>query len=280
MKKVLMATVAMFAFSSAAIAGGIEVTETEVVLEAFPQIVTSPVVGGSIDLEFAENADGEFAATTTFAAGIVTPGLAFGEIGVESVDGNTFEINKWYFGALFGSSGTVSFGDHDGGVFVEAYSDYSTVATPAIAEALIVTAGDSQVALGFTDITNDITDVSNIQAAYTIDTGVSLTTVSVDYNFDTEEFVVGSRTSDVELGPVSLGSTVSYASASEVIAYEIDATMSYGLTAYVNGDNDDAFRNVGAGYVRDINNLTVFADVNYDLNAEEFTPKAGISFNF
>lgn len=280
MKKVLLATAAMFAFSSAAIAGGVDTTEGDSDLVMVSPLVMPTTLGGSIEVEIAENAAGDFAATTTFNAGIVAPGLAFGEIGVESVDGNTFEVNKWYIGTTLGSVGTVSFGDHDGGVFVESYSDYSTIAEPAMEEALIVSAGAAAVAVGFTDISSDVTDVSNVQGAYTLDAGIAAVTVSADYNFNDEEYAIGTRTSGIELGPVALGSTLSYASATETLAYEMDATMSYGLTAYVNGDDADALRNVGAGYTRDIGNLTVFTDVNYNIDTEELAPSAGITFSF
>ena len=281
MKRTLLATIASFVLSSAAFAGGLEKTapaaEVEVVNASDFRV--GPIVGGSIEVEIAENSAGDYAATTTFAAGIVTPGLTFGEIGVESIDGDTFEINKWYIGTSIGN-GTISFGDHDGGVFIESYSDYSNIASPEINEAIIVTYGDAAAALGFTDITTDVSDVRNIQGAYSLDAGLAFVTLSADYNFDAEDYSLGTRTEGVALGGVSLGSTLSYASATETIAYEVDATMSYGLTAYVNGDDADALRNVGAGYERGIGNLTLFANVNYDVNAEDFAPKAGVSFNF
>jgi hypothetical protein len=280
MKRVLLATVAMFGLSGAAFAGGLDVSEVEMDFVQVSQFSVGPVLSASIEVEVAENASGEYAAVTTFDVGIVTPGLMFGEIGVESVDGNTFEMNKWYFGAMFGESGTISFGDHDGGVFVESYSDYSSIAAPGINEAVILTYSNASAALGFTDITNDITDVSNVQGAYTLNTALASVTVSADYNFDTEEYALGSRVDGPQIGGVVLGSTLSYEGASETIAYEMDATMSYGLTVYINGDDTDALRNVGAGYEREIENLTVFANVNYDVNAEEFAPKAGVSFNF
>lgn len=281
MRRVLLATIASFALSSAVFAGSLDVAEPEVEIVNVSDFRVGPIVGGSIEVEITENSAGDYAAATTFAAGIVTPGLTFGEVGVESIDGKTFEISKWYFGtAIAGGAAAISFGDHNGGVFIESYSDYSNIATPDINEAIIVTYGNGSAALGFTDITANVADVSNIQGAYSLDAGLAAVTLSADYNFDTEDYSVGTRTDGVVLGKVSLGSTLSYASATETIAYEMDATMSYGLTAYVNGDDSDALRNVGAGYEREIGNLMVFADVNYDLNAEEFTPKAGVSFSF
>jgi hypothetical protein len=286
MKRILLSSVFAVTMATSAIAGGLDVAaETADVAIVSPNslvgpIVAGPMVGGSIEVEVAKNDAGEYAATTTFGAGIITPGLFFGEVAVESIDGDTFEVNTWYIGAAIGDHATLSFGDHDGGVFIGAYSDYATIADPEINEALIFTLGDASAALGFTDITNDVTDISNVQGAYTLDAGVAVVTVSADYNFNSEEFAIGTRTGGVAVGPVELGSTLSYFSETEVLAYEMDATMSYGLTAYVNGDNDDALRNVGAGYERSLGNLTIFANVNYDINAEEVEPKAGVSFNF
>jgi hypothetical protein len=279
MKRILLSSLFAITLSTGAIAGGLDVPAEENAVVIPATMTTWPVVTGSIEVEVAENSAGDYAATTTFSAGLVTSGLTFGEIGVESVDGDNFEINKWYIGAVIGNDNILSFGDHDGGVFIGAYSDYATIADPAINEALIVNVGNASAALGFTDIENDITDISNVQAAYEVDAGVALVTASVDYNVDTEEFTVGTRTDGVYIGTFALGSTLSYSTASEIIAYETDVTA-YGLTGYVNGDSDDALRNIGAGYARSIGNLDIFANVNYDVNVEEVTPKAGVSFNF
>jgi hypothetical protein len=279
MKRILLSSVFAITLSTGAIAGGLDVPAKESTVAIPTVLATGPIVTGSIEVEVAENDAGEYAATTTFGAGIVTPGLFFGELGVESIDGDTFEVNKWYIGAMIGDNATLSFGDHDGGVFIGAYSDYATIADPEINEALIFTLGDASAALGFTDITDDVSDISNVQGAYTLDAGVAVVTVSADYNFNTEEYTIGTRTNGVQLGVVSLGSTLSYSSASETLAYEMDAST-YGVTVYVNGDNDDALRNVGAGYNRALGNLTIFANVNYDVNTEKVAPKAGVSFNF
>jgi hypothetical protein len=285
MKRFLLSSVFAITLSTNAIAGGLDVAaETADVAVVSPSssvgpIVGGPMVGGSIEVEIAENDAGEYAATTTFGVGIVTPGLVFGEIGVESVDGDTFDVNKWYIGAAIGENATLSFGDHDGGVFIGAYSDYSNIADPEINEALMFTIGSASAALGFTDIENDITDISNVQAAYEFDASVAFVTASVDYNFNSDEFAIGTRTAGVNIGVVALGSTLSYASVSETLAYEMDATA-FGLTGYVNGDNDDSLRNFGVGYERGIGSLTIFANVNYDTNVEDVTSKAGVSFSF
>lgn len=276
MKSLVLSAVLIGMFSGVAFAGDLGGAGDDTAVT----YTKGPIIGGSIEVAVAENAAGDYAATTTFGASIAAPGLAFGEIGVESVDGNTFEVNKWYLGTTIGQNASVSFGDHDGGVFIEPYSGFSTVADPAISEALIVGVGSAAVAVGFTDIKSDITDVSNVQGAYAFDLGLAVATASADYNFNTEEYALGLRSEGLELAGVALGSTVSYQSSNEVFAYEMDATVINALTVYVNGDTDDALRNVGAGYERAMGSLTFNADVNYNIDAEEFAPSAGITFSF
>ena len=48
----------------------------------------------------------------------------------------------------------------------------------------------------------------------------------------------------VEVTGVALGTTVSYET--DTLAYELDSTVStYGLTTYINGDEDDLLENIG-----------------------------------
>lgn len=244
-----------------------------------PFAYSQSMMTGSIELEIAENAAGDYAAATTFGIGIVSPGLTFGQISLESTTGDSFEVNEWYIGTAISDLSSVSFGDHDGGVFVESYSDYSDIVEPEIGVSLISIVGDASAAIGFTDIKTDITDVSNIQLAYTLNTPVTGITASMDYNLDSEDYAIAGRIHGVEVASVLVGSTVSYENASEMIAYEVDATVQ-GLTAYVNGDKDDALKNVGAGYVTGYGSLEFAADVNYNIDTEEFSPRATITFNF
>lgn len=244
---------------------------------ALAEDLFKPTLNGSLEVEVAETEAGDYAASTTISVGLVTQGLTFGEVSVESVDKNTFTIDSWSFGVNTPFV-TVSFGDQDS-LFVEAYSDYSTIADPEIAESLVISAMGGSLAVGFTDITSDITDISQVQAAYELDAGIVALVTSVDYNVDTEDYAVGIRAKDVEMFNVGLGATISYASSDEVAAYELD-TGAFGLTTYINGDSDEAVRNIGAGYVYNLNNLQLAADVNYNIDTEETTPKTSVSFSF
>ena len=72
-------------------------------------------------------------------------------------------------------------------------------------------------------------------------------TASMDYNRTSEEYTWGARVDTAEVTGVALGTTVSYET--DTLAYELDSTVStYGLTTYINGDEDDLLENVGVGH--------------------------------
>ena len=230
------------------------------------------VLSGSIEIEVNKDAE----ATLTLGAGLSAGDLAFGSFNVESVDGGSFDIDQWQMGADVAGA-TLSFGDQDG-VFVEGENG-ATLAEPVMAESLKVSLGDAQVAVGLTDWNADITDVSNVQGAYTVGAGLVSVTASGDYNLDSEEYMLGGRADGVEVANIMLGSTLTYNSADEQVAYEVDGTM-MGVTAYLNGDDTDALQNVGASYDRTVAGLNLGTDLNYNLDTEEFTPSVTVGFSF
>ena len=227
---------------------------------------------GSMEVEV--NSDKE--ATLTLGAGLSAGDLAFGSFNVESVDGGSFTLDQWQIGADVAGA-TVSFGNQDG-VFVEGENG-ATLAAPAMEESLKVSVGDAQVAVGLTDWNADITDISNVQGAYTVGAGFASVTASGDYNLDSEEYMLGGRASGVEVANIMLGSTLTYGSADEKIAYEVDGTM-MNVTAYLNGDDTDALQNVGASYGRTVAGLDLGTELNYNLDSEEFTPSVTVGFSF
>jgi len=227
---------------------------------------------GSMEVEV--NSDKE--ATLTLGAGLSAGDLAFGSFNVESVDGGSFTLDQWQIGADVAGA-TVSFGNQDG-VFVEGENG-ATLAAPAMEESLKVSVGDAQVAVGLTDWNADITDISNVQGAYTVGAGFASITASGDYNLDSEEYMLGGRASGVEVANIMLGSTLTYGSADEKIAYEVDGTM-MNVTAYLNGDDTDTLQNVGASYGRTVAGLDLGTELNYNLDSEEFTPSVTVGFSF
>ena len=240
-------------------------------------VVPTPVLSGEVSLDFAETAAGDWGGAMGLDLGINASGLANVDLGFKAVDGGAVSLDTWTVGTEVGGVG-VALGD-DNGVFVGAEGE-QTLAAPAMTESVKVTVGDAAVAVGFTDWTADVTDISNIQGAYTIgDVAGLAVTASGDYNLDSENIVVGAKVGGLEVGPAALGGTVTYDVDASLFAFEGVANV-MGVTAYANGDQDDAFQNVGGEYTYNIGGAALTAGANYNIDTEDFAPTAGISFSF
>lgn len=244
---------------------------------------TAAELGGSVGVEFTENAAGNYVAETTLGFGATADtdaGLAFGGFTFESVDSGNLTVDEWQVGIALPVA-TLSFGDQ-GDIFVG--NDFEivggdTLANPASDHAsLIAEFGAAAVLVGFTDITTDLGDIENVQASYTVASGQIGVTAVGDYNIDSENWIVGAK-ADAKLGEVAVGGIVTYADATEVVAYEASAGYSF-VTAFVNGDDADALQNVGAGVAYDVNGLNLYAEGTYNIDAETNSVGAGVSFSF
>jgi hypothetical protein len=268
MRNVFMATVAAMAIGSAAVA------EEEAT-------VVAPLVGGSVAFEIAEDADGDMAGTTTLGLGINAEGLAFGGFELESVDGGTLEVDSWQIGTTALGFGTVSLGDQGdlmvGNDFEVVGGD--TLADPAENESVILDMGMAAVMVGFTDLSDDVTDIENVQGSYTMTLGGLALTAVGDYNIDSEDYVLGGHGAYLITEDIVLGGLVTYDSASEAVGYEASAGYSF-ATVFANGDDSDALQNVGAGVATELGGLGLYAEGAYNLDREEETFAAGLSFNF
>ncbi len=262
--KLLLSTVAAIALSGAAFAADF---------------------GGEVGAEVTKNGAGDYVATPTIELtfGHNTDGaIAFGGIGVEA-DDSDLVIDSWHVGVAFGAT-SLSFGDQGdlfsfGGLEVVGGE---TLTNPADDhESLIVRHGDFAGLVGFTDIGSDVSDVENVQIAYAHDYGTVNVVAAVDYNLNTEDYIVG-VTGDSNVTEVTnLAVTLTYA---DLLAYETVGTYEYteavSIAGFVNGDEDDAFQNIGAGIVYTQDGLKAFAEVGYNVDTEEATPAVGVSFSF
>ena len=236
-----------------------------------------PVISGEVSLDFAETTNNKYGGTMGLDLGVDVTGLATVDLDFSATDGNSVTLDNWTVGTTVAGVG-VAVGD-DNGVFVGAEGE-QTLAAPAMTESVKVTVGDAAVAVGFTDWTADITDISNIQGAYTINdvAGLSIT-ASGDYNMDSKNTVLGAAVGGLEVGPAALGGTVTYDVDGELFAFEGVANV-MGITAYANGDQNDAFQNVGGEYTYNFGGAALTAGANYNVDTEDFAPTAGISFAF
>ena len=249
---------------------------TTLVAMAFAGTAMAQTVSGEVTLDAAENAAGNWAVTTGFELGVNANGLGSVDLDFSATDGGSVTLENWTVGTTIGSV-DVAIGD-DNGLFPGAEGEH-TLAAPAMAESVKLSYGSAVVAVGFTDWTNDLTDIGNVQAAYTMPVGEMSVTAVGDYNINTENFVLGAAVSGINVASVGLGGSVTWDNDAEVFAYEAVANA-YGVTAYANGDNNDALQNVGGSYDYVLGGATLSAGANYDLDAKEFAPTVGVTFSF
>ena len=260
----------------AIIAAGLVATSTSAFAESTPVApAAGTTIGGEVSLDFSEQTSGDWGGTMGVDLDVDS---AAGGVALDfsATDGSNLTLDNWTVSTTVGALG-VAIGD-DNGVMPGAEGE-QTLAAPAMTESVQVTAGAATVALGFTDWTADITDISNIQGAYTLGVAGLDVTAAADYNLDSENTVLGAGVAGLDLGVASLGGAMTYDMDAEVFGYETVATTG-GVTAYLNGDDTDALQNIGGEYTMDVNGATFTAGANYNLDTEDFTPAAGLSFNF
>jgi len=245
-----------------------------------PAAPTGPVISGAVNLDFAETAGDNYGGTMGVELDIDAGSLATVDLDFSATDGSALTLDTWTVGTTVSGVG-LAFGD-DNNLMPETDANAAadgTLATPAMTESVAVSVGGASVALGLTDWTTDVTDISNIQGAYTIDMDRFAITGAMDYNMDSENTVFGGAVSGVDLGVATAGSALTYDTDAEVFAYEGTVAVN-SLTAYVNGTDADTLQHIGGEYTMDVAGAEFTAGVDYDTDAEDFTPSAGLSFNF
>ena len=261
MRTIVLAIVAAMATTSA-------LAETET--------PTAPILTGAVNLDFAETTAGKTAGTMGIELDFDAGDVATIDLDFKAADGTALTLDTWTIGTTVAGVG-VALGD-DNGLLPETGANASadgTLAKPAMTESLQVGVAGATVAVGLTDWTADVTDISNIQGAYTLG-NVSL---SGDYNMDSDNTVLGASVAGIDLGLVSAGSALTYDVDAETFAYE-GSVATGGLSAYLNGTDDNRLQNIGGEYEVDVNGATFTAGANYDLDDEDLTPTASLSFNF
>jgi hypothetical protein len=268
MRNVFITTIAALAIAGAAQAED-TVTKTQTP-------VMGPVLSGELSLDFAETTNNNYGGTFGLDLGIDVQGLATVDLDFEVDEAGNGSLADWTVGTTVGGLGVAA--GTDNGVMPGAEGE-QTLAAPVMTESVAVTAGGASVALGFTDWNTDITDISNVQGAYTMGVAGIDVTAAADYNMDSENTVLGAGVSGLDLGVAALGGAMTYDMDAEVFGFEAVATTG-GLTAYLNGDDTNRLQNIGGEYTMDVNGATIAAGANYDTDTKDLTPTLGLSFNF
>jgi hypothetical protein len=272
MRITTIATAALVALSSATLAQA----ETAVV-EATPAV---PVITGAVNLDFAETSAGKTAGTMGIELDIDAGDVATVDLDFKATDGNALTLDTWTVGTTIGAVG-LAFGD-DNGLLPETGVNTAadgTLAKPAMTESLALSFGNASVAVGLTDWTTDVSEVSNLQGAYTVDAGIVDVTASADYNRTTENTVLGAEVGGLDLGMMTAGGMMTYDTDAEDWAFE-GSVATGGLSAYINGTDDNRLQHIGGEYVLTYAGAELSAGVDYDTDAKDWKPTAGLSFNF
>ena len=251
---------------------------TTTALVMFAGTAMAADLGGEITVDIEENAAGDWGATTSFDLGISAGEIATARMDfVIDADGDV-NLDEYAIGTEI-SGATLSFGDQ-GNAWV-ASEDGATIADPAMNESFMVSAQGATMAFGWTDIGTDVTEIENVQGKYgmTIGAGTAHVEAAGDYNFNSENWTIGSRADLFINETIAAGTVVTYGSADEKFAFESDVTA-FGVTAYLNGDQDDMAQNVGGSYTYNLSGVELGAGVNYNIDSEELKPTASVAFAF
>ena len=271
MRTIVLAIVAAMAATSALAEDTVTKTQTPVM---------GPVLSGAVNLDFAETAAGKTAGTMGIELDVDAGSLATVDLDFKGADGSSLTLDTWTVGTTVAGVG-VALGD-DNGLLPETSANASadgTLAKPAMTESVALTFGSASVVVGLTDWTTDVTEVSNLQGAYTVDAGIVDVTASADYNRTTENTVIGGEVSGLDLGMMTAGGMVTYDTDAEDWAFE-GSVATGGLEAYINGSDDNRLQHIGGEYVLNYAGAELSAGVDYDTDAKDWKPTAGISFNF
>jgi hypothetical protein len=263
MKNSILSVVAVFSMATAAFA------ESDAA-------VYGPVISGEVSLDFSETANNNYGGGMSVDLDVSAGSLATVALGFTAVDGAAVSLDTWTVGMSVNGV-DVAIGDENG-VMPGAEGEH-TLTAPAMTESVQVSTGAAAVAIGFTDWTTDVSDISNVQGAYTLGTALANLTVAADYNIDSKNTVLGAGIGGVDVGELSLNGAVSYDVDAEVFGFETWTTIG-GTTVYFNGDDTEVFQNIGGSYEVNVAGATLSAGANYDLVAKDIAPTVGLSFNF
>ena len=265
MRTIVLAIVAAMATTSA-------LAETET--------PTAPILTGAVNLDFAETTAGKTAGTMGIELDFDAGDVATIDLDFKAADGTALTLDTWTIGTTVAGVG-VAIGD-DNGLLPETSANASadgTLAKPAMTESVALSFGSASVVVGLTDWTTDVTEVSNLQGAYTVDAGIVDVTASADYNRTTENTVIGGEVSGLDLGMMTAGGMVTYDTDAEDWAFE-GSVATGGLSAYINGSDTNKLQHVGGEYTMNVAGAELSAGVDYDTDAKDWKPTAGLSFNF
>lgn len=250
----------------------------------FAGVTQAATITGTVEVDITENSSNDYISTETIKLGIAgDSGVAFGSINVKTNASDQVVLDEYSIGANLTDQASVSYGDQ-GDIFIGGGLETvgaNTIANPSDAgESIILNVRKLSLRGKFSDTDTDISDFDTVQAKYT--TTVSKFTVgaSVDHTIATDDNIYAGSVAFALNESASLSTVATHdASLTDEVAYESILSVG-GLSAYVDGNEADWSKNVGAGYKGTWKDLGYYVEANYNLDTEETTPAMGVSVAF
>ena len=250
----------------------------------FAGVTQAATISGTVEVDITENSSNDYISTESIKLGIAgDQGVAFGSIKVKTNTSDQFVLDEYQIGANITETTSVSYGEQSD-IFIGGGLETvgaNTIANPSDAgESIILNVNNLSLRGKFTDTDTDISDFDTIQAKWTTSVDKFSVGASVDHTISNDNNVfAGSVGFDLNES-ASLSTVVTH---DETLANEVayESILSLGsLSAYVDGDDGDWSKNVGAGYKSTWKDLGYYVEANYNLDSEEVTPAAGVSVSF
>ena len=250
----------------------------------FAGVSHAATVTGTVEVDISENASNDYISTESIKLGIAgDSGVAFGSIKVKTNASDQFVLDEYSIGANLTDTASVSYGDQ-GDIFIGGGLEEvgaNTIANPSDAgESVMVNISGLSLRGKFSDTDTDISDFDTVQAKYSMDVSKFTVGASVDHTISTDDNIYAGSLSFALNEKANLTTVVTQdASLTDEIAYE--SIVSIGsLSAYVDGNEADWSKNVGAGYKGTWKELGYYVEANYNLDSEDITQAMGVSVSF
>ena len=250
----------------------------------FAGVTQAATISGTVEVDITENSSNDYISTESIKFDIAgDSGVAFGSIKVKTNASDQFIMDEYSIGANITETASVSYGDQ-GDIFIGGGLEVvggNTIANPSDAgESIILNVRKLSLRGKFSDTDTDISDFDTVQAKWTTSVDKFSVGASVDHTIATDDNIYAGSVAFALNESANLSTVVTHdASQTDEVAYE--SILSLGsLSAYVDGDEADWSKNVGAGYNGTWKDLGYYVEANYNLDSEEVTPAAGVSVSF
>tara|TARA_S200002703_G_scaffold35109_1_gene30311 strand:+ start:3190 stop:3978 length:789 start_codon:yes stop_codon:yes gene_type:complete len=250
----------------------------------FAGVTQAATITGTVELDITQNANNDYISTESIKLGIGgDSGVAFGSINVKTNASNQVVLDEYSIGANINDKASVSYGEQ-GDIFIGGGLETvgaNTIANPSDAgESIVLNISGLSLRGKFSDTDTDISDFDTVQAKYSTTVNKFTVGASVDHTITTDDNIYAGSIAFALNESANLSTVLTHdASLTNEVAYESIISVG-GLSAYVDGDDSDWSKNVGAGYKGTWKDLGYYVEGNYNLDSKDATQAMGVSIAF